>query len=73
MRVHTPPPIKSTAYIMQREMRGDNVLRCVNGCESPRLPPFTTCRVCRGKIWRQGAQKAARVRKRMLRARESAL
>jgi hypothetical protein len=63
---------KSTTYRIQRETlrRGVNILRCVNnGCEEPRLPPFTTCRICRGLSWKQGAQKAARMRKRMSKAR----
>lgn len=63
--------VKSTTYRIERETlrRGVNILRCVNnGCEEPRLPPFTTCRICRGLSWKQGAQKAARVRKRMAQA-----
>lgn len=74
MTAHIPPRqlIKSTAYNIERETprRGANILRCVNnGCENPRLPPFTTCRVCRGLIWKQAAQKSARSRRRMSKAR----
>ena len=77
MTAHVPPPHleNSTAYNIQREtlQRGANILRCVkNGCQNPRLPPFTTCRKCRGLIWKQAAQKTARSRKRMARAREAA-
>jgi hypothetical protein len=73
MTEHVPPRglvDYSAAYRIQRETRP--VLRCVNGCDSPRRSPFTTCHKCRSKIWKLGAQKAARVRKRMLKARESA-
>lgn len=64
--------MKSNTSTLQRETqrRGVNILQCVNnGCDAPRLPPFTTCQKCRGLIWKQGAQKAARTRKRMAQAR----
>jgi hypothetical protein len=70
--IQTRHLVKSRTYRIERETlrRGVNILRCVNrGCENPRLPPFTTCQVCRGLIWKHGAQKAARMRKRMSKAR----
>lgn len=74
MTAHIPHRqlVKSTTYTTRREtpLRGTNILRCVsNDCENPRLPPFTKCRVCCAVIWRQAAQKAARSRKRMAKAR----